>query len=140
MNGGSFLDTNVLGYTDDQRAPGKQEQALALVERLRREGTAVVSTQVLQEYFVTATRKLGVPVDAARRKVEIFSRMDLVVVGQEDILAAIDLHAAHQTSFWDALLLRAASRSGCSVLYTEDLQHGQRFGDLEVINPFLAVG
>jgi predicted nucleic acid-binding protein len=137
MSGGSFLDTNVLGYTDDDRALDKQEQALVLVERLRREGTAVVSTQVLQEYFVTATRKLGVPLDTARRKVEIFSRMDLVVIGREDILAAIDLHASHQTSFWDALLIRAASRFGCSVLYTEDLQHGRRYGDLEVINPFL---
>lgn len=136
MSGGSFLDTNVLGYTDDDRALEKQEKALVLVERLRREGTGVVSTQVLQEYFVTATRKLGVPLDTARRKVEIFSRMDLVVTGPEDILAAIDLHASLQISFWDALLIRAASRSGCSVLYTEDLQHGRRYGDLEVVNPF----
>ena len=137
MSGGSFLDANVLAYTDDSRVPQKQEAALALVERVRREGTGVLSTQILQEYFVTATRKLGVPVETARRKIEIFARMAVVVNQVDDILAAIDLHAAHQLSFWDALLVQAATRSGCSVLFTEDLQHGQRFGELEVINPFL---
>lgn len=137
MSGGSFLDANVLAYTDDNRVPQKQEAALALVERVRREGTGVLSTQILQEYFVTATRKLGVPVETARRKIEIFARMDVVINRVDDILAAIDLHASHQLSFWDALLVQAATRSGCSVLFTEDLQHGQRFGELEVINPFL---
>ena len=137
MNGGSFLDANVLAYTDDARAPEKQEAALDLVERVRREGTGVVSTQILQEYFVTATRKLGVPVETARRKIEIFARMDVVTNRVDDILAAIDLHAAHQLSFWDALLVQAATRSDCSILFTEDLQHGQRFGKLEVVNPFL---
>ena len=134
---GSFLDANVLVYTDDSRVPQKQEAALALVERVRREGTGVLSTQILQEYFVTATRKLGVPVETARRKVEIFARLDVVTNRVDDILAAIDLHSAHQLSFWDALLVQAAARSGCSTLFTEDLQHGRRFGELEVVNPFL---
>ncbi len=137
MSGTSFLDTNVLAYTDDRREPEKQQRALELLERLRREGSGVLSTQILQEYFVTATRKLGVPVEVARRKIELFSRMELVVVGRDDILGAIDLHAEHQTSFWDALLVRTAIRSGCSVLYTEDLQHGRRYGETTVINPFL---
>lgn len=137
MSGGNFLDTNVLAYTDDRRAPEKQQKALDLVERVRRAGTGVVSTQILQEYFVTATRKLGVPSETARRKVEIFSRMGLILIGRADILAAIDLHTSHQLSFWDALLVRAAIKSGCSVLFTEDLQHGQRFGELEVVNPFV---
>lgn len=137
MSDGSFLDANVLAYTDDDRAPEKQEVALDLVEHLRREGTGVLSTQILQEYFVTATRKMGVPVETARRKIEIFARMNVVVNRVDDLIAAIDLHASHQLSFWDALLVQAATRSGCSVLFTEDLQHGQRFGELEVINPFL---
>lgn len=137
MNGGSFLDTNVLAYTDDSRVPHKNAVALDLVENLRRAGTGVVSTQVLQEYFVTATRKLGVPAEAARRKVEIFARMDLVLIGKDDILAAIELHRHNQLSFWDGLLVQAATRSGCSILYTEDLQHGQRFGGLTVVNPFV---
>ena len=76
----SFFDTNVLAYTDDHDSPTEQSRALALFEEARRTGTGVVSTQVMQEYFVTVTRKLGVPVDVARRKVELFARLGLVVI------------------------------------------------------------
>lgn len=133
----SFVDTNVLVYTDDHSQPAKRSTALSLVRRCFRERTGVLSTQVLQEYFVITTRKLRVPAEIARKKVEVFSRLDLVLIGLPDILSAIDLHRTHQLSLWDALLVRVATRAGCSVLFTEDLQHGQRFGDLEVVNPFL---
>lgn len=132
----SFLDSNVLAYTDDHDAPRKQARALDLLADARRNGTGVVSTQVLQEYFVAATRKLGVSTDIARRKVELFARMDLVVIDLADILAAVDLHRMHQLSFWDALIVRAAQKTACSVLYTEDLQDGRRFNGLSIINPF----
>lgn len=98
----SFFDTNVLAYTDDHDSPTKQSRALALFEEARRTGAGVVSTQVMQEYFVTVTRKLGVPVDVARRKVELFARLGLVVIDLADVLAAIDLHRLHQIAFWDA--------------------------------------
>ena len=111
--------------------------ALALFEEARRTGAGVVSTQVMQEYFVTATRKLGVPVDVARRKVELFARLRLVVIDLADVLAAIDLHRLHQIAFWDALVVRAAQRANCSVLYTEDMQHGRRIDRLSILNPFL---
>jgi len=133
----SFFDTNVLAYTDDHDSPTKQSRALALFEEARRTGTGVVSTQVMQEYFVTVTRKLGVPVDVARRKVELFARLGLVVIDLADVLAAIDLHRLHQIAFWDALVVRAAQRANCSVLYTEDMQHGRRIDGLSILNPFL---
>jgi predicted nucleic acid-binding protein len=136
MPGRSFLDTNLLVYTDDQSRRQKQQAAVAVLERCRRTSSGVVSTQVLQEYFVTATRKLGVPAEIARRKVELFARFDLFLIGYEDILAAIDLHRLHGFSLWDALVVRAATRSGCSVLYSEDLQHGRRIDGLEIVNPF----
>lgn len=134
----SFLDTNVLVYTDDHDVPEKRAIALDLVKRCRRERTGVISSQVLQEYFVAATRKLGVAPETARRKVEIFSRLDLVLVGLEDILAAIDLHRLHQLSFWDALLVRAAIAARCAVVLTEDLQAGRKIGGVEIVNPFRA--
>jgi predicted nucleic acid-binding protein len=133
----SFFDTNVLAYTDDHDSPTKQSRALALFEEARRTGAGVVSTQVMQEYFVTVTRKLGVPVDVARRKVELFARLGLVVIDLADVLAAIDLHRLHQIAFWDALVVRAAQRANCSVLYTEDMQHGRRIDGLSIRNPFL---
>jgi predicted nucleic acid-binding protein len=134
----SFLDANVLVYTDDHDAPRKQAVALELVERARLEGWGVVSTQVLQEYFVASTTKLRVPPEIARRKVELFGRLDLVLIDLPDILAAIDLLRLHAIGFWDALVLRAAHRAGCTVLLTEDLQHGARYNGVEVRNPFRA--
>jgi predicted nucleic acid-binding protein len=91
----------------------------------------------MQEYFVTVTRKLGVPVEVARRKVELFARLGLVVIDLADVLAAIALHRLHQIAFWDALVVRAAQRANCSVLYTEDMQHGRRIDGLSILNPFL---
>ncbi len=134
----SFLDTNVLVYTDDQDSPDKQEKALGLVESVRLEGSGVVSTQVLQEYFVAATRKLAVPAETARRKTELFARLDVVILDLQHILGAIDLHRLHGLSFWDALVLRAAADAGCTILYSEDLNPGQRIDGVEVVNPFQA--
>lgn len=137
MPGRSFLDSNVLVHTDDRGEPRKQEAALGLLESCRRRSSGVVSSQVLQEYFAAATRNLGVPAEIARRKVELFARFDLVLIGLEDILGAIDLHRLHGLSVWDALIVRAATRSGCSVLYSEHLRAGQRIEGLEIVNPFL---
>jgi len=136
MNERSFFDSNLLVYTDDQDAPEKQRIALQLIESARLSRKGVLSTQVLQEYFVSTVRKLGVPAHVARRKVEIFSRFELVRIDTDDILAAIDLHRLHQFHFWDALIIRAALRSGCSVLFSEDLQAGRKIEGLEIVNPF----
>jgi len=132
----SFFDSNVLVYTDDADSRAKQRRALDLLAASRRDGSGVVSTQVLSEYFVAATRKLGVDPAVARRKVELFARLNLAVLDLEDVLAAIDLHRLHQIAFWDALIVRAAQESGCGVLYSEDMQHGRRFGGVDVVNPF----
>jgi predicted nucleic acid-binding protein len=132
-----FLDTNVLLYTDDHDTPAKQAKALALFAQVRKDKAGVISTQVLQEYFTAATRKLGVPATIARRKVELFAHLDLVVLDLSDILGAIDLHRLHQFSLWDALIVRAALQAKCAILYTEDLQHGQRIEGLEIVNPFI---
>jgi len=136
MSGRSFLDTNVLVYTDDADSPDKQGIALDLVADLRATGTGVLSTQVLQEYFCAATRKLGVDPTVARRKVEIFARLQLVEIQLESILGAIDLHRLHQVSFWDGLILRAAIDAGCKTLYSEDLQDGSSIAGIEIRNPF----
>ena len=134
----SFLDSNILVYTDDQDAPEKQSAALDLIEEARLRRSGVISTQVLQEYFVAATRKLKVRPGIARRKVEIFARLDVVQVDLDLILGAIDLYRLHALSFWDALIIRAALANGCTVLYSEDLQTGQRLNGLQIVNPFHA--
>ena len=136
MNARSFFDTNILVYADDQRAGAKQNRALDLVDRHRRDGTGVVSLQVLQEYFVTVTQKLKVDSTVARRKVEILSEFDVVAPEVADILAAIDLHRLHGFSFWDALVVRAAKQAGCRVLLSEDFQDGREIDGVRILNPF----
>ena len=136
MTGRSFLDTNVLVYADDRDTPNKRSIAQRLIENSRLERSGVVSTQVLQEYFVAVTRKLGVLPSIARRKVELLGRLDLVVLELNQILGAIDLHRLHTLSFWDALMVQAASDSGCSRIYSEDRQAGRRIAGLEIVNPF----
>jgi predicted nucleic acid-binding protein len=136
MSARSFFDTNVLVYADDKGAPAKQRRAIDLVAEHRRAGTGVVSLQVLQEYFVTVTRKLQVDPQIARRKVELLAEFDVASPEVADILAAIDLHRLHGFSFWDALVLQAAKQAGCTVLFSEDLQQGRQIDGIQVVNPF----
>ena len=132
----TFFDTNVLVYADDKAAPTKQRRAVELVAEHRHAGTGVVSLQVLQEYFVTVTRKLGVEASVARRKVELLAEFDVVAPDVADILAAIDLHRLHGFSFWDAMILRSAKQAGCRVLLSEDFQGQREVDGLRVVNPF----
>lgn len=133
----TFFDTNILIYTDDKSAPAKRKTAINLVATHREAGTGVVSLQVLQEYFVAATRKLRVDPQIARRKVELLSEFDVAAPEVADILAAIDLHRLHGLSFWDALIVRSAKQSGCGVILSEDMQHGRQIDGMRIVNPFL---
>src|SRR5579863_2449345 len=137
MSARSFFDTNVLVYTDDKASPAKQKRAIDLVSQHQRDGTGVVSLQVLQEYFVTVTRKLKVDARIARRKVELLAEFDVAAPQVSDILASIDLHRLHGFSFWDALVLRAAQQAGCSVLFSEDMQEAREIDGVHIVNPFL---
>jgi predicted nucleic acid-binding protein len=132
----SFFDTNVLIYADDKAALAKQRKALDLIAEHRRARTGVVSLQVLQEYFVTVTKKLRVDASVARRKVELLSEFDVAAPDVVDILAAIDLRRLHGFSFWDSLILRAAKQAGCSVLFSEDLQNAREIDGVQIVNPF----
>jgi predicted nucleic acid-binding protein len=132
----SFFDTNVLIYADDKATPAKQRRALELIAEHRRARTGVLSMQVLQEYFVTVTRKLHVDAALARRKVELLGEFDVSTPDLADILAAIDLHRLHVFSFWDALILRTAKQAGCTVLFSEDMQHTRTLDGLQILNPF----
>ena len=104
----------------------------------QRSGLALVSIQVLQEYFAAATRKLGVAPELAQRKVELMARMRVVRLLETDVIAAIEFHRLHRISFWDSLIVQAARIGGASLLFTEDLHHGAALGGVRIVNPFLA--
>lgn len=130
-----FIDTNVVVYACDRTAGDKRIRAREVLAPLLRERRAVISTQVLQEFF-SATRKLNIPAEQARYYVEKWNRLDVVVIRPEVILGAIDLHRLHMLSFWDALVIKSASVAGCGQLLSEDLNHGQKIDSVTIENPF----
>jgi predicted nucleic acid-binding protein len=135
----SFFDTNILVYTDDADAPDKRSRALALWEAHRQSGHAVISVQVLQEYFAATTRKLGVDPGVAVEKMMLFARADVVNPGAADAVSAARLSIEHKLSFWDAMIVHMADQAGCAVLFSEDLQAGRRMLGLEIVDPFADV-
>jgi predicted nucleic acid-binding protein len=136
----SFVDTNVLVYAEDSEAKDKQRLARDLVLELWDLRDGVLSVQVLHEFFVTVTRKLKKPltVGKARDIVDEYLTWNVVDNTGPMLLAAIDLQRHAKLSFWDALVVQAAITAGCDRLYSEDLNAGQRFGDLVIVNPFAA--
>jgi len=134
----AFFDTNIFVYTDDDDLPEKKAIATALIAEHQRAGLALVSIQVLQEYFAAATRKLGVAPELAQRKVELMARLRVVRLFETDVIAAIEFHRLYPISFWDALIVHSARLGGASLLFTEDMQHGDVLGGVRIINPFLA--
>ncbi len=137
MSGGKvFLDTNVLVYAQDLDAPHKRERSRQLMAEVAASGRGVISTQVLQEYYVTATRKMGVAPLAAKSVVQSFRMFEVVQLSPDLIEQAIDRSVLSQLSFWDALIVAASVASGCTTIYSEDLNAGQVIGGVRVVNPF----
>jgi predicted nucleic acid-binding protein len=134
----SFFDTNLLVYADAADEPAKQHRAIHLIKTHRAIGTAVLSTQVLQEYVNVALRKLHLPVPLIRERLSLYARFDLVPATPDLIEGALALHVLHSMSFYDALIVQAAIASGCSALLTEDMQHGASIGGVKIVNPFVA--
>lgn len=135
-----FVDTNILVYAHDMSAGTKHDRAKAVVEELWRDRSGVISTQVLQELAVNLRRKAGRPLHAkaTREIISDYLAWQVVVNGAESILEALDIEGRYQISFWDALVIHAAQNAGADVLYSEDLSHGQAYGAVRVVNPFVA--
>jgi predicted nucleic acid-binding protein len=133
-----FVDANVLVYAFDSSAAGKQQTAQQLLELLWASGTGCLSIQVLQEFFVTVTKKVPkpLPVDDAKARIHEFAAWNVFSPKADDIVAAIDLHTQAKIGFWDAMVVLAAAESDCEVLWTEDLNHGQMLRGVRVQNPF----
>lgn len=135
-----FVDANVLVYAFDSSAEGKQQAAQRLLERLWQSNTGCLSVQVLQEFFVTVTKKVAtpMPVEDASARIREFAAWRVFAPVTEDVLAAIRLHAEAEIAFWDAMIVIAAAESGCDVLWTEDLSDGQKLRGVHIRNPFVA--
>jgi len=133
-----FVDTNVIVYGLLGEDPSRQPVAQQLIEDLWGRGEAVISSQVLVEFANTALRLGGDP-PVVQQQVRLLAAAELVVIEDSLVCEAIALRDRYQISFWDACILAAASRAGCETIYSEDLNAGQRYGSVQVVNPFDAL-
>ena len=135
-----FFDTNVLVYSRDPGEPAKRALARAFIGDALEEESFIVSTQVLLEFYATSVRRrlLGAP--QALELVRFWAAHDTVPHTPDLVTRGLELHQSHSLSLWDGLIVQAALDARCDVLLSEDLQHGRRFGSLEVVNPFLSTG
>ena len=136
MSGREFVDTNVLIYAFDRSAGAKRDMAITLLDRLWAGRCGCVSLQVLQEFYVTTTRKLSMPATDALKQVERLGTWAVHRPAFDDLTAAMRMQCDSRISLWDALVVRSAMRMGCDVLWTEDLSDGQKWEGLTVKNPF----
>jgi predicted nucleic acid-binding protein len=140
MNAKFFLDTNVLVYSFDQDNPLKRDRAAGLIAEALEESRGVISTQVVQEFLNAALRKFSRPLshpDAQRYLTVVLEPLCAVFASVELYHRAIEISGRWKYPFYDALIIASALEAGCSILYSEDLQHGQRIGPLKILNPFL---
>ena len=141
MSAKFFLDTNIVVYTFDVRAPKKKRRAQELVEQALRTQQGVVSTQVVQEFLNVATRKFAVPLklsDTQQYLQDVLGPLCLVFPSIDLYRQALILQQDTQYSFYDSLIIGGALQAGCDMLYSEDLQHGQHIRGLQILNPFLS--
>lgn len=131
-----FVDTNVLVYSVDYRVREKRSRARKLLESLPREGYGVISTQVMQEFYVVATRKLGIDALIAKNMLNALRGFETVTVDIDLIKEAVDCSILDRLSFWDALIIVAAEKAQCSAVWSEDLNDGQVVRGVRIENPF----
>jgi predicted nucleic acid-binding protein len=136
----AFVDTNVLVYAHDASETIRQPAAQAVLTDLWRTRLGALSTQVLQEFYVVATRRFDPPMPRRQTRdlVEAYSQWRVVQIDVPLILAASQLEERHTLSFWDALIVEAARRAGATRLISEDLQTGRRLAGVLIDNPFVS--
>jgi len=133
-----FLDTNIIIYAYDSSAGKKHEVAREILTGLWDSGLGVISTQVLQEFFINVTKKIPKPIDIdlAKGIIEDFLKWDVVVNDGESLLDAIDILVEYNYSFWDSMIIQAAVKGGAELLLTEDLEDGKVVKGVEIKNPY----
>lgn len=137
--GYQFIDTNILVYAHDRSAGDKQVGADRLLRKLWQSRQGCISLQVMQEFYVTVTRKVPHPLSSARAT-EIITNLKAWQVhlpDVDDVLKAIILQEQHNISFWDAMILHSARQLGCKIVWSEDLNTGQHYQGVQVMNPFV---
>ncbi|MCI5207601.1 MAG: PIN domain-containing protein [Candidatus Electrothrix sp. ATG2] len=132
-----FIDTNLIVYANDRRDPQKQRKAIQLISELMNNGLGVISSQVLQEYSSVALTKLKQDHAIVLRQLVLLESFDVVLMKPALIRRAIEIRSSYTISFWDSCIISAAESSGCDSIFSEDLNAGQYYSGIKVVNPFL---
>jgi predicted nucleic acid-binding protein len=130
-----FIDTNILVYAIDSFDLEKQKRCRSLLKNLGSEVRGVISTQVMQEFYVTATKKLGADPIVVKDLLKAFERFDTVIVTPDIIKDAADCSILNRLSLWDALIVVSAESARCEKIWTEDLNAGQVIRGVRIENP-----
>jgi len=131
-----FIDTNLFIYTIDRKDIEKQKVARKFIKKVVDTHIPVISTQVIQEFYVVATAKLKADSVIVKNIVHNFHNMELVQIDLELIEQAIDISILSKISFWDSLIIAAAEKSNCEYVVSEDLNAGQLYRGIKLVNPF----
>ncbi|MCG8481462.1 MAG: PIN domain-containing protein [Spirochaetales bacterium] len=131
-----FIDTNVFVYSADNDTPGKRDVARGLVSALLDDRRGTVSTQVLIESYNAFFKKLSISKSHARTLTTTISRFEVIPTDVNLIDTAMVIHQTEPLSFWDALILAAASAANCRTILTEDMSDGRMISGVRVVNPF----
>lgn len=130
-----FVDTNILVYSMDKHDLQKMKKSRSMLKKLKKEMHGVISTQVLQEFYVAATKKLKADPITVKDIIRSFENFEIVTITPAIINDAIDCSILNMISFWDALIVSAAEYAKCSQLWTEDLNTGQVIRGVKIVNP-----
>jgi predicted nucleic acid-binding protein len=136
MSGRIFIDSNIFIYALDNANKKKNTLAKEAFRRASEDFSITISTQVLNEVYAVATRKLGIDPLAAKEFLHVLFGFDVVLITKQIIESAIDCSILNKVSYWDALMISAAENSQCSQLWTEDLQSQGVIRGVQIINPF----
>jgi predicted nucleic acid-binding protein len=139
MTGKVFVDSNILVYAHDADAGPRQKLAAARIKDLWEDELGCISTQVLQEFYVTVTQKLVKPLprSEARQIVRDYAEWVASPTTAQTVIRASEIAEVWKLSFWDSLILAAAEEQDCSTVLTEDLNPGQTVAGIQIVNPFL---
>ena len=132
-----FIDTNILTYTVDNNDKAKQKKCRNVLRTIIKNNNGVISTQVLQEFFVAMTKKLGINPLNAKDILHSFRNFETVIITPDMINSAVDCSILKNLSFWDSLIVVSAEHAKCTCLFTEDLNAGQIINGVEIVNPMV---
>jgi len=132
-----FIDTNIFVYSIDQKDPNKRDKARNILKRLVEVHQPVISTQVIKEFYVIASTKLKADSFIIKSIVHNFRNLEVVNNDLELIEQAIDISTISRLSFWDSLIIAAAEKANCELVFSEDMNPGQTYRGLMLVNPFV---